>query len=70
MRLMFQSAPPCAGGDWTRRYTIVLPRFQSAPPCAGGDAGAVSELRVACCFNPRPPVRGAMDVTASHALPL
>ena len=56
---VFQSTPPCAGGDVDvpDRFFEVL--FQSTPPCAGGDGICRDDALFPVYFNPRPPVRGA-----------
>ena len=58
--VIFQSTPPCAGGDYIcTDNSCGSFGFQSTPPCAGGD------LQYSQCqnryhdFNPRPPARGA-----------
>ena len=34
---LFQSTPPCAGGDGKKSLDTRIVEFQSTPPCAGGD---------------------------------
>ena len=57
---LFQSTPPCAGGDQPEllhNHTSKI--FQSTPPCAGGDIQGNNQQTINFDFNPRPPVRGA-----------
>ncbi len=57
---VFQSTPPCAGGDPAWSTGAVFSRlFQSTPPCAGGDCVMSIKTLPNFYFNPRPPARGA-----------
>ena len=66
---LFQSTPPCAGGDHNRCRKLLYPsHFNPRPPVRGATRNAKICLKYRCDFNPRPPVRGATFPACSQKL--
>ena len=58
---VFQSTPPCAGGDRDEFEMYLVEQISiHAPLCGGRPVGAL-KIAFLINFNPRPPVRGATD---------
>ena len=59
MRRLFQSTPPCAGGDCKLHKPFVADLISIHAPLCGGRRQKYYARLAVCYFNPRPPVRGA-----------
>ena len=64
---IFQSTPPCAGGDNAYKFiNIIQDNFNPRPPVRGATYNFAASSRKKLNFNPRPPVRGATYAAAAR----